>query len=253
VGSILSVGIAGCSSLPAALGGPGEAGRQVELKPAPVPGMRVSYQVRTVATVAGPGVRALPDSQKSATVSQRYVLEVTAVSRASFEVRITGDAFPGVVTARFAPNWTALRFGVETEGRYADADLATFPVLGEAFQLERDLSGRWAIGETRPWGRVVNFPPLVRVRMRGTATLKKIASRDGRRAAEFHYTATGEGEYATSVFRMSLSGQSWVDLATGFLIETRTSAPGQFTPSSGPVQIEIKEDRTLDRSESRGF
>ncbi len=215
--------------------------------------MRVAYQVHTVATLSGAGVSSLPESQKSASVSQRYVLEVTAVEGDSFDVRITGNDLQGAVTARFGRDWTALKFGVETQGGYADADLATFPVLGEAFQVARDLSGPWGVGETRPWERTVNVPPLLRVRMQGTATLKRITRLDGRPAAEFHYGASGEGEYAGSRLRMSVSGQSWMDLATGFILEAKTSAPGAFSQSGQPVHLEIKEERTLNRQDSTGF
>ncbi len=92
--------------------------------------MRLSYRVRSAATLSGAGVRSLPESEKSATVSQRYVVEVTAVGDDSFDLRITGDNLQGAVIARFGRDWTALKFGVETEGRYADADLPTFPILG---------------------------------------------------------------------------------------------------------------------------
>ncbi len=253
VGLTLSVGLAGCSLLSAAPGGKPGPVREVNLKVSPTPGMRVAYQVRTVATLSGAGVSSLPESQRSASVSQRYVLEVTAVEGDSFDVRITGDGLQGAVTARFGRDWTALKFGVESQGRYVDADLATFPVLGEAFQVARALSGPWGVGETRPWERTVNAPPLLRVRMQGTATLKRITRLDGRPAAEFHYGASGEGEYAGSRLRMSLSGQSWTDLATGFILEVKTSAPGAFSQSGKPVQLEIKEERTLNRRDSTGF
>lgn len=252
-GLCLSVGLAGCGWLPASLGGSDGAVREVQLAASPRPGMRLSYRVRTVATVSGAGVRSLAESQKSASVSQRYVLEVTAVENDSFDVRITGDNLQGAVIARFGRDWTALKFGVETEGGYADADLPAFPILGEAFEMARDLSGRWTVGGTRPWERSVNVPPLLRVRMQGTATLKRITRLDGRRAAEFHYGATGEGEYGGSRLRMSLSGRSWVDLATGFMLEAKTSAPGQFTQAGEAVLMELKEERTLNRQDSAGL
>src|SRR5207249_9036585 len=85
-GLSLSLGLAGCGSLPAPLGGSDGAVREVHLAASPRPGMRLSYRVRTVATVSGAGVRSLPESQKSASVSQRYVVEVTAVENDSFDV-----------------------------------------------------------------------------------------------------------------------------------------------------------------------
>ncbi len=91
------------------------------------------------------------------------------------------------------------------------------------------------------------------VRMKGTAALKGIRRFEGRRAAEFRYHASGEGEYAGSHLRMSLSGESWVDLATGFMLEARTRAPGQLLQPGGPVLMELTEERTLNRSESAGF
>jgi hypothetical protein len=181
------------------------------------------------------------------------VVEVTAVAGDTFDARISSDAQPEVVTARFRRDWTALAFGVEREGRYADADLATFPLLGEALALARDLSGHWRVGETRPWERTVSVPPLVSVPMRGTLTLERLVSRRGRRAAAFAYRATGEGQYGLSRVRMSLSGRCWMDLATGFMLESQTSAPGQFTQSGEPVQMEIEEERVLDLPGSRGF
>ena len=89
--------------------------------------------------------------------------------------------------------------------------------------------------------------------MRGTATLKRMVAWQGRPAAEFDYRGTGEGYYAMSAVRMSLTGECWVDLATGFMLELKTTAPGQFTQAGEPVQMEIKEERTLVRSRSRGF
>lgn len=243
--------MAGCGLLSA---GPGDgSAREVNLAASPKPGMRLSYRVRSVATVSGAGVRSLPESEKSASVSQRYVVEVTAVGSDSFDVRITGDNLQGSVIARFGRDWSVLKFGVENQGQYADADLPTFPILGEVFQVARDLSGRWAVGETRPWERSVSLPPVLNVRMKGTAALDRITRREGRRAAEFRYGASGEGEYAGSRLRMSLSGRSWVDLATGFMLEARTRAPGQLLQAGGPVLMELTEERTLNRSESTGF
>jgi hypothetical protein len=243
--------VAGCGLLSAA---PGDGGvREVNLAASPTPGMRLSYRVRSAVTMSGAGARSLSESEKSASVSQRYVVEVTVVGNDSFDVRITGDNLQGAVVARFARDWTALKFGVEREGQYADADLPTFPILGEVFQVARDLSGRWTVGETRPWERLVSLPPVLSVRMKGTATLSRITRLGGRRAAEFRYGASGEGEYAGSRLRMSLSGQSWVDLATGFMLEARTRAPGQLLQAGGPVLMELTEERTLNRSESTGF
>jgi len=246
---LLAAGLFGCASVGS---GPG-ATATAELRAAPALGMRASYQVRTVATLSGAGVRSLPDSQKTASVSQRYVIEVTAASDDSFDVRVTTAGAPDVVVARFGRDWTPLQFGVEIQGRYSDGDLVSFPVLGEAFQLSRDLSGHWRVGESRAWERVVNFPPLLSVLMRGTLTLKRIATRDGRSAAEFAYSAAGDGQYQAAPFRMSLSGQCWVDVATGFLLEIKTSAPGRFVQGGEPVGMEIKEERSLDQPASRGF
>jgi hypothetical protein len=250
-GLLLAFGLAGCGTLAS---GPAEtATSSVEVRAAPAAGMRASYQVKTVATLSGAGVRSLPESQKTATASQRYVVEVTAADADSFDVRVTTAGAPDVVVARFGRDWAPLQFGVEIQGRYSDGDLVSFPVLGEALQLSRDLSGQWRVGESRAWERVVNFPPLLSVLMRGTLTLKRVTSRDGRRAAEFAYSAAGDGQYQASPFRMSMAGQCWMDLATGFLLEVKTSAPGRFTRSGEPVGMEIKEERALDRPASRGF
>jgi hypothetical protein len=215
--------------------------------------MRASYQVKTVATLSGAGVRSLPESQRTATASQRYTVDVTAVAADSFDVRVATAGAPDIVIARFGRDWAALQFGVEIQGQVSDGDLQSFPVLGEAFLLSRDLSGSWRVGEARPWERIVNFPPLVTVLMRGTVTLKRIANRDGRRAAEFNYSAAGDGQYQASRFHMSMAGQCWMDLATGFLLEVKTSAPGRFTQSGELIVMEIKEERTLNRADSRGF
>ncbi len=122
-----------------------------------------------------------------------------------------------------------------------------------SFQVARDLSGGWTVGETRPWERTVNVPPALSVQMRGKATLKRITRLAGRRAAEFDYGASGEGEYSGMRLRMSLSGQYWVDLATGFVLESKTTAPGQFAQAGEAVQMELKEERTLNRPDSPGF
>ena len=219
----------------------------------PTPGMRVSYRVRTTATLSGAGVRSLAESQKSASTSQRYAVDVTSIEANSFNVRITGDSLEGAVIARFGGDWAAQKFGVETEGKYADADFLTFPILGEAFQVARDLSGKWTVGETRPWERTMTLPPLVSVRMRGKTTFKRVTKLGGRRAAEFDYGATGEGEYAGTPLQMKLTGLYWVDLATGFVLESKTTAPGQFTQAGEAVQMELKEERTLNRTDSAGF
>jgi hypothetical protein len=219
----------------------------------PTPGMRASYRVQTAAILSGPGVRSLAESQKSASTVQRYVVAVTAVEADAFDVRITGDSLRGAVIARFRRDWSAVKFGVENEGTYKDADLPTFPILGEAFQVARDLSGRWVVGETRPWARTVSVPPLLSVQMQGTATLKRITRRAGRRAAEFEYGGTGEGEYVGTQLRMTLRSQYWVDLATGFVLESKTTAPGQFTQAGEAIHMELKEERTLNRPDSAGL
>ena len=209
--------------------------------------------MKTVATLSGAGVRQLVESQRTATASQRYTVDVTEVAADSFDVRVATASAPEVVLARFSREWRPLRFGVEEAGGVDKADLATFPVLGEAFQLPRDVSGRWKVGDKRPWERIVSFPPLVSIWMRGTVTLRRVTTRDARRAAEFDLVAAGEGEYQSARFRMSFSGQCWMDLATGFLLDARTVAPGQFMQSGEPVLVEIREERTLSRADSRGF
>ena len=49
----------------------------------------------------------------------------------------------------------------------------------------------------------MTLPPLVSVRMRGKTTFKRVTKLGGRRAAEFDYSATGEGEYAGAQLQMS--------------------------------------------------
>src|SRR5262245_43039668 len=252
-GLVLSVVVTGCGSLSSDVGGPDGSGPEVRLGAAPTPGMRASYRVQTAALLSGPGVRLLADSQKSASTSQRYVVAVTAIEADAFDVRITGDSLQGAVIARFKRNWTALKVEVDKDGTSTDTDLLTFPILGEAFQVQRDVSGKWVIGETRPWTRSVTVPPLLNVQMRGQVTLKRTTRRGGRSAAEFDRNATGEGEYTGTQLRMSLRSQYWVDLATGFVLESKTTLPGQYTPAGEAINIELKEDRTLNRQDSAGF
>src|SRR5262249_18183020 len=228
---MLLVGLTGCGSFSGDVAGSDGSVREVRLAAAPTPGMRASYRVQTAALLSGPGVRTLAESQKSAGTGQGSVVAVTAIEADAFDVRITGDSLQGTVIARFRRDWSAVKFGVEKEGAYTDADLPAFPILGEAFQAQRDVSGRWTVGVARPWSRSVSVPPLVNVQMQGEATLKRITRRSGRPAAEFEFGATGEGEYAGSRLRMSLRSQYWVDLATGFVLESKTVLPGQFTPA----------------------
>lgn len=253
--AVLALAAAGCGAArPAAPVEPvAAAGSEVSLEAAPKPGMRVAYQVRSTATLSGAGVESLSRSQRSATVSQRYVLEVTAVTPESFVLRVVEGDLPGTLTARLSPDWTVLRFGLDEQGQFEALDPATFPVLGEALRLSRDLAGHWRVGQARPWEWAMSFSPQLRVRMKGTAALKRIVATGGRRAAEFEYGATGEGEYLDSPIRIGLSGQARVDLATGFLLETRSTAPGEFSQSGQPVRIEITEEQTLDRAGTAGF
>src|SRR5215472_12218680 len=126
--------LVGCSVISSDSGGAGS-DREVHVAAAPTPGMRVSYRVRTTATLSGVGVRFLTESQKTASTSQRYAIEVTSIEATSFNVRITGDSLQGTVIARFGKDWTAQKFGIENEGKYSDADFVSFPILGEAFQV----------------------------------------------------------------------------------------------------------------------
>ena len=248
----LAAGLLGCSLLPGSE--ESEPGiHEVNVAASPTPGMRLSYQVQIIATLSGSGVSSLTDAQKTASNFQRYVLEVTSVEGDAFDVRITGAGLEGPVIARFERDWTPVRFGVEREGKYTDADLPTFPILGEAFQTARDLSGRWTVGQSRPWERSVTIPPLLSVLMKGTVTLKRVARLDGRRVAVFEYAAAGEGEYMGSRLAMKLSGQHWVDLATGFTLVARTSVPGNFTQGGQAIRMELKDERTVSRPESSGL
>jgi hypothetical protein len=249
---LLCVILAGCSFISSDSGGT-ESDREVRLAAAPTPGMRVSYRVRTTATLSGVGVRFLTESQKMAATSQRYAVEVTSIEATSFNVRITGDSLQGAVIARFGKDWTAQKFGIENEGKYSDADFVSFPILGEAFQVARNLAGKWTVGETRPWERTMTLPPLVSVKMLGKTTFKRVTKLAGRRVAEFDYSATGDGEYAASALQMKLAGLYWVDLVTGFMVESKTTATGQFTQSGEPIQMELKEERTLNRTDSVGI
>jgi len=251
---MLAIGLAGCGGLPGDLGGSESGVRDVELSASPTPGMRASYRVQTAAILSGPGVRSLAESQRSASTLQRYVVTVTSVESDAFDVRITGDSLQGAVVARFRRDWSPVKFGIEKDGTYTDADLSTFPILGEAFQVARDVSGRrWAVGEAKPWARTVSVPPLLSVQMQGKATLVRLTQRAGRRAAEFDFGATGEGEYTGTQLRMSFQSQYWMDLATGFVLESKTTAPGQFAPSGEAIRMELREERTLNRQDSTGF
>jgi hypothetical protein len=243
----LSVGLTGCQSV--STGAVGD----VTVEASPTTGLRASYRARTLATLSGSGTRALAEAQKSASVGHRYLLEVTAVEADAFDVRITSERFDGVINARFGRDWTPIKFGAESQGQYTDLDVTTFPVLGEAFRLLRDLSGRWKMGQEKPWKWTMSMPPQMQVGMQGRARLKKVARLDGRPAAEFEYDASGEGEYNGSPLRVSVHGQCWIDLATGFSLETKTSSRAMFSQSGQPVLVDIKEERTLDRRDSAGL
>jgi hypothetical protein len=247
----VALGLAGCGLLSGDLGETGV--REVHLGATPTPGLRASYRAHTAVVLSGAGVRSLAETEKSASTLQRYIVVVTAVDGDSFDVRITGDSLQGAVIARFRRDWSVVKFGVEKDGKFTDADLPTFPVLGEAFQVARDLSGRWGVGDTRPWARTVTVPPLLSVRMQGRATLKRVTRLGGRPAAEFDYSGAGEGEYAGTQLRLSLRGLYWVDVATGFLLDSRTTAPGDFAPAGETIHLELKEERTLNRQDSAGF
>jgi hypothetical protein len=89
--------------------------------------------------------------------------------------------------------------------------------------------------------------------MRGKTTFKRVTKLGNRRAAEFDSSAMGEGEYAGTRLQMKLTGLYWVDVATGFVLESKTTAPGQFTQAGEPVLMELKEERTLNRKDSTGL
>jgi len=226
---------------------------EVTIEASPRQGMRVAYQLRTTASLSGPGVESLSSSQRTATASLRYVLEVTRVEGDAFDLRVAEGDVPGIVSARFSRDWTPLRFGIEDQGQVAQMDPATFPVLGEGLRLSRDLAGHWRVGQTRPWQWTLSATPQLSVQMKGVASLKRIGTTGGRRAAEFEYGATGTGEYAATPIKIGISGQVWMDIATGFLLESRSTAPGEFSQSGQSVRLEIAEDRRLDRSASAGF
>ena len=44
-----------------------------------------------------------------------------------------------------------------------------------------------------------------------------------------------------------------LSVATGFMLEAKTSAPGQFTQAGEAVLMEFKEERTLNRQDSAGL
>ena len=89
------------------------AAEEVTIEASPRPGMRAAYQLRTTATLSGPGVDSLPAAQRTATASLRYVLEVSRVEGDTFDVRVAEGDVPGIVSARFSREWTALRFGID--------------------------------------------------------------------------------------------------------------------------------------------
>src|SRR5262249_56414128 len=140
---------------------------------APTSGLRAAYRVRTVATLSGPGAASLQPSQRSASIVTGYVLEVAAVRDASFDVRITSELIDAVVTGEFARDWTPLRFGMVDQGRYADVDAATFPVVGESVRILRDLAGSWRPGERRSWRWTRHLPPYLEIGLQGTVALTK--------------------------------------------------------------------------------
>jgi hypothetical protein len=248
----LLLGLGGCGGLSGDLGG-GDGIREVHLAALPTPGLRASYRVQIGAILSGPGARLLTAAQRSASTVQRYVVVVTAVDADAFDARITGDSLEGAMVARFGRDWSALRFEAENEGHVTDADLPSFPILGEVFQMSHDVSGHWSVGEVRPWGRTVMVPPLVSVQMQGKVTLKRVTRTAGRRAAEFDFEAAGDGAYAGTRLGMRLQSRYWVDLATGFVLESRTTASGQFTPAGEVIHLELKEERTLNGQDSAGL
>ena len=241
------LGFAGCGTLSSS------SDTEVEIRASPTPGLRAVYQVKTVATLSGAGVRQLVEAQRTATASQRYTVDVTDVAADSFDVRVATASAPEVVLGRFSREWAPIRFGVEEAGGVSQADLATFPVLGEAFQLPRDMSGRWRSGTSAPGSGSSAFrhSSASGCAAPSRSSASPPATRGGRRSSI--WLPPAKGEYQSARFRMSFSGQCWMDLATGFLLDARTIAPGQFTQSGEPVSVELREERTLSHRESRGF
>ena len=90
--------------------------------------------------------------------------------------------------------------------------------------------------------------------MRGQATFKRITRLGGRRAAEFDYNATGEGEYTghATTDEADAACTGWISRRAS-CSSRRPTVPGQFTPAGEPIKIELKEDRTLNRQDSAGL
>src|SRR5215475_14049583 len=89
VGLTLGYGITGCGGLRSDPGGTAARVSEVTLRASPTPGMRASYEVSTSAALSGAGVRSLPTSERSASVSQRYLIEVTGLGVEIFDLRVT--------------------------------------------------------------------------------------------------------------------------------------------------------------------
>src|SRR5262249_24060421 len=123
----------------------------------------------------------------------------------------------------------------------------------ESVRILRDLAGSWRPGERRSWRWTRHLPPYLEIGLQGTVALKKIGTTEKRAAAEFEFQAAGDGEDTGAPVRFTMTGRCWIDLATGFALETRISSRGDFSRSGAPVHVEITEEQRLDVSQSRGL
>lgn len=232
---------------------------QVDLQWRPRVGMRLVQRVTTDVDASGALTRPLAERDKAQHIELTRSLDVTEVGPDHVDLRFGQDGFVVPATLRMSRTWAPESVRPDdtsaSDGDRKKLD-AALRQLAQPLAQSAQLFGRWKIGETRPFEIRLTGLPETSGGGEGTATLRRVVTIDGRRAAEFEWAGSTEflftGEPGRGVpGRMRLTGREWRDLETGASLRSTATAQAEFTRQGRPTRVEYRTVEVLDLAQSR--
>jgi hypothetical protein len=232
---------------------------QIDLEWRPRAGMRIVQRVTTDVDASGMLTGPLAEGDKKQHTVLTRSLDITDVGQTYVDLRFGQDGF--VVPATLRVSRAAVAESVKADDPSAsDGDKKKLDVamrqLVQPLTQSAQLLGRWRVGETRPFEIHLAGLPDTSGSGEGTATLRRVVTMEGRRAAEFEWTGNTEflftGEPGRGVpGRMALEGREWRDLETGATLRSTATARAEFTRQGRPTRVEYRTVEIIDLAQSR--
>lgn len=221
---------------------------EVDLRRELLTGTRLVTVTRVTQEVAGSAAAPTPAEPKAR--ASTTVREVTATSRDWVEIRGEVDGVRAPATWRIARDGASVdaRLDAPADERTRAALAAVQPRVVDAFQKMLVVtSRRWSVGESRPLTTAIPSGDGGSRRVDTVITLRGFATLGERSIAVFSSDGEGELRVGSALVPARYAIRTWIDVASGIPLLTRTEATGRTT--QGTVVSRIDEQLDIERSE----